>query len=152
MKFTILVDSSLVIITVLCPGVEKILKEIERFYTIHPKIISPSDRESWNWQFLVSLTYRYHRTNFKLVKIGSVGLEKKMSLDDRCLTTDNVRCKTIAIGHLSDSGDLKISEKTRGPQIHWVLQKGLGVFINTSAKLEIKNKLKKTVRKILIFD
>ena len=50
-------------------------------------------------KFLVSLPYRCYISN--LVKIGPVVLEKKM------LTHDNWR-QPIAIGHLSDSGDLQI--------------------------------------------
>ena len=81
-----------------CTGVKKIFKQIQQFYTFYPQITSPLGGGSWNLQFLVSLPYRCYISN--LVNIGPVVLEKKM------LTHDDGR-QPIAIGHLSDSGDLK---------------------------------------------
>ena len=80
-----------------CLGVgKKIYKEVQQFYTSHPNITSSLGGES-DLQFLVSLPYKYYTPN--LVKIGQEVLEKKMStLDGR---------QPIAIGHLSDTGDLK---------------------------------------------
>ena len=43
-----------------------------------------------------------------LVKIGPVVLEKKMLTHDERRTTDDDRRQPIAIGHQSDSSDLKI--------------------------------------------
>ena len=86
-------------LSAICTGVKKkIFKEIQQFYTFYPKITSPLGGGSWNLQFFVSLPYRWYISN--LVKIGPVVLEKKM------LTNDDGR-QPIAIGHLSDSGDLK---------------------------------------------
>ena len=44
-----------------------------------------------------------------MVKIGPVVLEKKMLTHDARRTTDDDGRQPIAIGHLSDSGDLKSS-------------------------------------------
>ena len=71
------------------PGVEnKILKEIHQFYIKHLLSLW----ETWNLQFLISLP--------NLVKLT----------DDARPTTDNDRCQPIAIGHLSESGDLKCDQ------------------------------------------
>ena len=47
----------------------------------------------------------------KLVKIGPVVLDKKMLTDDARRTTHDDGRQPIAIGHLSDSGDLKIEKR-----------------------------------------
>ena len=88
-----------------CPRIEKkIFFKIHQFDTFNPKISSRLGGGSWNLQFLVSLPYRCYIPN--LVKIGSVVLQKKMLMDDGWLTMDNHGRQPIAIGHLSDSGDL----------------------------------------------
>ena len=74
---------------------EDFLRNTSIFY---PNIISPWRGGPCNSQCLVSWTYRCYILN--LVKIGPVILEKKM------LTDDDGR-QPIAIGHLSDSGELK---------------------------------------------
>ena len=53
----------------------------------------------------LNLLGRSFHMNFK---IGPVVLEKKMLTHDARRTTDDDVCQPIAIGHLSDSGDLKI--------------------------------------------
>ena len=89
----------------LCLGVEKkIFREIQQFYTFYPQITSPLRRGPWNLQFLDSLPYRCYTPN--LVKIAPVVLEKKMLTHEARRTMDNL---PIAIGHLSDSGNLKKS-------------------------------------------
>ena len=89
-----------------CPWVKKkVFQEMLQFYTFPPKITSPWGRGSWNLQFLVSLPYGCYMPN--LVKIGPVVLEKKMLTDEEPRTTHDDGRQPIAIGHLSDSGDLK---------------------------------------------
>ena len=66
---------------------------------------------SWNLWFLVSLPYRCYTPN--LVKTGLVVLEKKMLTHDARLTADDDGRQPIALGHLSDSGDLKMCKINR---------------------------------------
>ena len=72
---------------------------MQQFYTCYPQITSLLDGGggSWNLQFLFSLPYRWYIPN--LVKIGPIVVEKKILMDDER--------HSIAIGHLSDTGDLK---------------------------------------------
>ena len=109
----------------LCGGVEKkVLKKIMHFHYIWliwqyiiftlftPKFpLFGVGWGSWHLQFLVSLTYRCYMLN--LVKIGPVVICQKMLTDDGRNTTHDARRTThvdrhkpIAIGNLSDSGDL----------------------------------------------
>ena len=74
---------------------EFLKKEIHQFYILNPAITCPLGWGSSTFQFLVSFPYRCYTRH--LVKIGS---EKKM------LTHDDGR-QSIAIGHLSYSGDLE---------------------------------------------
>ena len=78
---------------------EDFLKKYINLTLFNPKITSPLDggHEIYNLQFLISLPYRCYIPN--LVRIGPVVAEEKM------LTHDGRQ--PIAIGHLSDSGDLK---------------------------------------------
>ena len=61
--------------------------------------------KSWNLQLHVFLPYICYIPN--LVIFGTVVLEKKMLTDDAQRTTDDDGRQPIAIGHPSDSGDLK---------------------------------------------
>ena len=78
---------------------EHFFKEIHQFYTFYPNITSPLGGVMKFTQVLVSKPYKCCIRH--LVKIGPSVLEKKM------LTHDGRQ--PIAIGDLSDSGDLKIS-------------------------------------------
>ena len=88
MKFTILVNPSLVIITIhlicLNHASEKrrsFFKKYINFTLFTPKLrYLPLGGGSWNLQFLVSLPYRCYIPN--LVKIGPGVLEKKMLTHD----------------------------------------------------------------------
>ena len=106
MKFTILVDPSLVIITIylVCLGVDKIFKEIHQFQLFTPKL--PPLGDGGKRIYIFSLPYRCYISN--LVKIGPVALEKKILTHDGRWTTDDDGRQSIAIGHLRYSVDLKI--------------------------------------------
>ena len=105
-----------------CTGVKsKIFLKIQQFYTFYPKITYPLDGGSWNLQFLVFLPYRCYILN--LVKIGPVVLE---DVNSRRTSHDDGR-QPIAIGHLSDSGDLKNMYRFENFEVQWsnVYQRGL---------------------------
>ena len=94
MKFIILVDPSLVIITKYALFVwttpwSRFLKKYINFKVFTLKVTSPWDGESWILQFLVSLPYRCNIPT--LVKIGRVVLK-----------THDDGCQPIAIDHLVD--------------------------------------------------
>ena len=107
MKFTPLVDPSLVIITIHLVFVWTMLRRREddlfkkyiNFTLSTLKMTSPLSVGHEIDHFLSSCP-----TNF--VKIGSIVLEKKTD-DARWTTTDDDGRQLIAISHLSDSGDLK---------------------------------------------
>ena len=101
MKFTILVDPSLVIITtylvcLIMPGSREDFLRKTSFSTFYPKTTTPLGGGHEIYNFLSP--YPTDATYQILVNIGSVVLHQKM------LTKDGRQL--IAIGHLSDSGDL----------------------------------------------
>jgi hypothetical protein len=65
---------------------------------------TPGGQGPWNSKFLFPFTYKCYKPN--LVEIGLAVLEKKLKMFKSLSPTDDGR-KRIAIGHLSDSGDLK---------------------------------------------
>ena len=93
---------------------EDFLKKCINFKLFTPKL-SPLMDGSGNLQFLVSLPYRCYIPN--LVKFGPVVSEEEMLMHDARRTTHHDGCQPIAIGHLSDSGDLKTKN-----QIHHTLR------------------------------
>ena len=127
MKFTILVDPSLVIITIylVCLGVDKIFKEIHQFQLFTPKL--PPLGDGGKRIYIFSLPYRCYISN--LVKIGPVALEKKILTHDGRWTTDDDGCQPIAIGHLSHSGNRNIRNHFPKKYI---------VIINTSATFRLE--------------
>ena len=70
----------------------------------------------WNLQFLISLPYRCYKLNLVKLAQFSVVLEKNMLHVTDVVRHPNQRmtsydgCQPIAIRHLSDSGDLKITK------------------------------------------
>ena len=121
MKFTILVDPSLVIITIYFCLINawkkrrRFLKNCSNF-TLFTSKLPPL----WMgvMKFIISLSYRCYTPN--LLKIAPVVLDKKMLTHDGRRTTDDDGRQPIAKGHLSDSGHLKNTKLlfviTRGPQ------------------------------------
>ena len=85
---------------------EDFLKKYINFTIFTPKLppLWMGGHEIYNFLSLYP-TCRCYTPN--LVKIGSVVLEKKMLMDDGQWTMHDEGRKPIAIGHLSDSGDLK---------------------------------------------
>ena len=74
------------------------------FLRILPQKYLRLGRGLWNLPFLAALPYWCCISN--LVKKGSVVIEKKMLTDDARRTMHDDGSQPIAIGHLSDSGDL----------------------------------------------
>jgi hypothetical protein len=79
---------------------------------------APGELGSWNSQFLFPFTHRCYKPN--LVEIGSAVPEKKLKMFKSLRMTYDDRRKRITIGHLSDSGDLKIWDgRTHGQTDHY---------------------------------
>jgi hypothetical protein len=89
-----------------CVVVEKkIFENCSIMGSFCPTPKAPRGQGSWNSQFLFPFTHRCYKPN--LVQIGSAVPEKKLKMFKSLRTTYDGR-KRIAIGHLSDSGDLKM--------------------------------------------
>ena len=149
MKFTNLVDASLLIMTIysLClldAGVKKIFKEIYQFYTFYSKSKVPGGWGSWNLQFLVSFPSTCYIPN--LIEIGPVLSEKKLltyekkisntfvSLDFyHQLSTDNQL--SCLVNHQA-KGSWDIRRRRFGLQTNWL---SCGKQYSTSfSKMDIK--------------
>ena len=90
-----------------CAVVEKkIFEKWSILGSFCPALKAPGGQGPWNSQFLFPFTHRCYKPN--LVEIGSVVPEKKLKMFKSLQTTYDDGLKRIAIGHLSDSGDLKM--------------------------------------------
>jgi hypothetical protein len=91
--------------------VKKIFENWSILGSFCPAPKAPGGQGSWNSQFLFPFTHRCYKPN--LVESGSAVPEKKLKMFKSLRTTDDGR-ERIAIGHLSDSGDLKKKKWKKG--------------------------------------